>query len=122
MACVKAMTATITTDASHTGSVDLGSGEFNRFAIQFPSTNPLTASADITCQQSTDGGTTWSTIGYSNNPATATSGFEQWDCGADSWGNTVICEAGLFAAGSFRVKFATAATTSSEVYILVGKD
>lgn len=121
MARVYVMTAAIDSGASHTAAVNLGQGEFNRFAIQFPSTNPLTASGDITSQQSTDDGTTWSTIGYSNNPATATSGFEQWDCGADSWGNTVMCEAALFAT-DFRVKFATAATTASEVYILLGKD
>lgn len=121
MARIVVMTAAIESGASHTAGVNLGDGEFNRFAIEFPSTNPLTASADITAQQSTDGGTTWSTIGYSNNPSTATSGFEQWDTGADSWGTTVICEAALFAK-DFRLKFATAATSASEVKILLGKD
>lgn len=121
MGRVYAMTATIDSGASHTAGISLGKGEFNRFAIQFPSTNPLTAADDITAQQSTDGGTTWSTIGYSNSPATATSGFNQWDCGQDSWGKTVICEAALFAT-DFRIKFATAATTASEVYIILGKD
>lgn len=121
MAVIVVMTATIDSGASHTAGVNLGDGEFTRFAIEFPTTNPLTAAADITAQGSTDDGTSWSTIGYSNNPATATSGFEQWDTGQDSWGNTVICEAALFAK-DFRVKFATAATTASEVYILLGKD
>lgn len=120
MARLYVMTAVISSGASHTAAVNLGQGEFQRFAIQFPSTNPL-AAADITAQQSTNSGTAWSTIGYSNSPATATSGFEQWDCGQDSWGNTVICEAALFAT-DFRLKFGSAATTTSEVYILLGKD
>ena len=121
MARVYVMTAAIDSGASHTTSINLGQGEFNRFAVEFPSTNPLTAAQDITAQQSTDGGTTWSTIGFANDPSTATSGFTEWGAGRDSWGNTVECRAALYAT-DFRLKFNTAATTASEVYVILGKD
>lgn len=121
MARLYVMTATIGSGASHTASVNLGEGEFNRFAIAFPSTNPLTAAGDITAQNSVDGGTTWSTISYSNSPATATSTQINWSAPQDSWGNTIMCEAALFAT-DFRIKFGTAATTASEVYVILGKD
>lgn len=121
MARIVVYTASIATGASNSTHVNLGEGEFQRFAVVFPSTNPLNAESDITAQMSIDDGTTWNTITYSNSPATATSAKIDWSCPASSWGNTVICEAGLFAT-DFRIKFACAATAGSEIYILAGKD
>lgn len=121
MALVQVMTATIASGASHTAGIDLGGGEFTRFAIQFPTTNPLAAAADISAQGAVTVDGTYATIGYSNSPATATSGFKAWGAGRDSWGSMVICEAALFTR-YFRLKFGSAATTASEVYIHLGKD
>lgn len=121
MALVQVYTAPIAAGASHTTGVDLGRGEFNRFSIVFPSTNPLTAAADITAQSSFDG-STYYTIAYSNNPSTATSTLVPWGASRTAWGNNVMCEAALFTRNYFRVKFATAATIASEVYIYAGKD
>lgn len=124
MARLYVTTATIDSGASHTAGVNLGQGEFTRFAVQFPDTSPLTsADAEINAQNSLDGGTSWSTIGYSNNPATSTSGVTavtKWAAPRESWGNTILCEAALFAT-DFRLKFNTAATTASEVYVIMGK-
>lgn len=121
MARIQIMTATIAIGASHTASVNLGDGEFQRFAIAFPSTNPLTAAGDITAQASYNSGTTWRTICYSNNPATATSTLIPWGASQTSWGSVVECEAALFAT-DFRVKFATAATAAGECVIILGKE
>lgn len=121
MARIVVYTATIATDASNSTHVNLGEGEFQRFAIAFPSTNPLNAACDITTQMSVDGGTNWNTISYSNSPATATSDQVNWSAPQDAWGNTIICESALFAT-DFRVKFACAATQAGEVYVIAGKD
>lgn len=115
------MSLSMATGASYTSHVNLGEGEFNRFALIFPSTNPLAAAADINAQLSDDGGTTWYTIGYSNNPSTATSGFKAWDCGQASWGKAVMCEAAIFAR-DFRLTFGSAATTAATIKVILGKD
>lgn len=118
-------TAPIATGASHTNSVNLGQGEFNRFCVYLPSGPTdtfITEAVDINFQGSVDGGTTWHTIGYSNNPATATSGFRAVEAGRNSFGSAVICEAALFAT-DFRVKFSTACTVGTDAYYVVaGKD
>lgn len=121
MAKITIMTATVAIGASHTTGVNLGDGGYQRFAIAFPTTNFLTAAADITAQASYDSGTTWKTISYSNSPATATSTLVPWGASRTSWGNTVICEAALFAT-DFRVKFGTAATSAGEVLVILGKE
>ena len=110
--------------ASATSSVNRGEGEFNRFAVYFSSgltACMITETVDITFQGSIDGGTTWHTIGYSNNPSTATSGFKAVGAPRDCWGSAVICEAGLFAT-DFRVKFSSAATAATTHYLVAGKD
>jgi len=123
MARVMVYTANIATGASYTADVDLGKGEFNRFAIGLPQVTSVftTEAVDITMQGSPDDGTTYFTVGYSNNPATSTSGFKAWGAGQLSWGSMVICEAALFAP-MVRVKFGSAATASGNVYIFAGKD
>ena len=107
--------------ASFTTSVNLGDGEFQRMAIVFPETNPLAAAADITAQATYDGGTTWKTICYSNNPATATSALTPWGASRSSWSNIVECEAALFAK-DFRLKFASAATIATDFLVILGKE
>ena len=121
MARINVITVPIAAGASHTTGFNIGDGEYTRFGIGFPSTNPLTASADITAQQRFADTSTWFTVGYSNNPATATSGFKAWSAGRDSWGNVVYCEAGELA-NDLRIKFGTAATSASEVYVILGKE
>ena len=125
MARAVVYTAGLATGASATTAVNLGEGEFNRFAVYLPSgpTDTFTTEAiDITFQGSVDGGTTWHTIGYSNNPATATSGFRAVEAGRDSFGSAVICEAALFAT-DFRVKFSSAATAGTDaIYVVAAKD
>lgn len=125
MARLVVFTAPIAAAGSHTTSVNLGEGEFNRFAVYFPQTgvtNIFTTEAiDVTFQGSVDGGTNWNTIGYSNNPSTATSGFRAVEAPRDSWGSAVICEAALFAT-DFRIKFSSATTQTAEFYIIAGKD
>jgi hypothetical protein len=118
---VQVMTAAIAVGASATTGIDLGGGEFTRFAIQFPTTNPLTGAADISAQGSYALAGTYATIGYSNSPATATSTFVPWGAPQTSWGSMVICEAALFTR-FFKLKFSTAATAAGEVYIHLGKD
>ena len=114
----------VATGASYTSSVNLGEGEFNRFCVYFSSgltSVMITETVDITFQGSVDGGTTWHTIGYSNNPSTATSGFRAVEAPQDCWGSAVICEAALFAT-DFRVKFSSAATAGTTHYLVAGKD
>lgn len=121
MATILVLTASIAAGASATTGVDLGGGEFTRFAIQFPSTNPLTALADITAQGAVSQNGTYAPIGYSNSPATATSTLVMWGAPQGSWGDIILCEAAMFVR-YFKVKFGTAATSASEVYIHLGKD
>lgn len=123
MAIIQIYTANIATGASYTDGVDLGNGEFNRFAIAFPQVTSVftTEAVDTTCQGTPDNGTTYYTVGYSNNPATATSGFKAWGAGQDCWGSMVICEAALFTP-KVRIKFSSAATASGACYIFAGKD
>lgn len=121
MALVQVMTMTLASGASYTNGLDLGGGEFTRFAIQFPTTNPLAASADISAQGAISLTGTYATIGYSNSPSTATSGFKAWGAGRDSWGSMVVCEAALFTR-YFRLKFGSAATQAADIYIHLGKD
>jgi hypothetical protein len=113
--------APVAIGASFTSSVNM-KGEFNHFSVIFPSTNPLTAAADITAQTSIDGGTTWSTVAYSNSPSTATSTLVNWSASRTSWGANVMCEAALFAPSLFRIKFGTAATAAGTLYVVAGKD
>lgn len=122
MAIIQVMTMVLSSGQSSTASVDLGSGEFQRMAIAFPTTNPLAAAADITAQASYDSGTTWKDICYSNSPNTATSSLLPWGASRSSFGNVVMCEAALFAKNNFRLKFGSAATTSADFLVILGKD
>ena len=110
----------LTTGASYTSGINLGDGEFNRFSIIFPTTNPLTAASDIFGATSFDG-ITYSRVAYSVSPATATSTLAQWSCSQTSWGKNTIAEAPLFGR-YFRLEFATAATQNATFYMNMGKD
>jgi len=130
MARIQQYKLTLALGASHTVAAEsnqknLGDGEFSRFAVYFPTSGLtdcfITETVDITFQGSMDGGTTWHTIGYSNNPSTATSGFKAADVGQDSWGSAVICEAALFTK-DFRIKFSSATTQATELVLVAGKE
>jgi hypothetical protein len=123
MATVVVYTATIGVGASASAEVDLGDGEFNRFAVALPQVTSVftTEVVDTTMQGTPDDGTTYFTIGYSNNPATATSGFRAWEAGQDAFGSMVICEAALFSP-KVRLKFSSAATAAGDCYIFAGKE
>lgn len=122
MARLQVFTDTLAIGASNTTGVNLGDGEFNRFSIVFPTTNPLTAAADITAQSAQNlAPTTWYQVSYSNNPSTATSALTPWGASRSSFANNVMCEAALFAQ-NFRLKFGTAATAAGTFYYICGKD
>ena len=123
MSVVTVYTANIATGASYTADIAIGEGEFNRFALGLPQVTSVftTEVVDTTMQGSPDSGTTYFTVGYSNNPGTATTGFTAWGSPQDAWGSMVICEAALFAP-MVRVKFSVAATASASVYLFAGKD
>lgn len=121
MGMIQVLTASIGVGASFTSAVDLGGGDFTRFAIQFPATNMLAAAADIKAKGAVSMTGTYAQIGYSNSPSTATSDFIPWSASRTSWGKMVICEAALFTR-YFRLEFGSAATAAGEFYIHIGKD
>jgi len=109
--------------ASHSSEVNLAGGEFNRFMVALPAGSSYFATEVVNCrmQGSPDNGTTWHTIGYSNNPATATTAFTPWEAPQDAWGSACICEAALFAP-YVRLTFTATATAAATCYIYAGKD
>lgn len=124
MARIQVFTAAISSGtASHSAEVDLGHGEFNRFAVALPAGSSFFSTEVVNCriQGSPDEGTTWYTIGYSNNPATASTGFTPWEAAQDAWGSMVICEGALFAP-YVRLDFTATATAAADCYIFAGKD
>jgi hypothetical protein len=125
MAQILKYTLPIASGGSHTAGVDLGNGEYNRFAVVFPASTQAKFTAALTYvkpQMSLDEGTTWVDIGYSNNPSTATTSFALADFPVSSVvGGSVICEAALFAT-YFRVAFSTATTAAGDIYVMAGKD
>jgi hypothetical protein len=92
-------------------------GEFTHFMIQFPSAMAATTTCGIQVLGSDSASGTFYTVGYSNNPATATSGFRAWDCGTDSPGNIIICEALQFVPGFAKLKFTNTLTANTGINI-----
>lgn len=113
------ITMTITTDTSVTSGIQLldrpaiWSLEIPTMAIWCK-----TATCNVRLEGSTDG-TVFRPIGYSNNPATATSGFKNWEAAADQPSQFVICEAAQFPP-YIRVSVTQTSTASAE-FRLVGK-
>lgn len=122
MALIQIFTGTVSIGASVTTRFDLGKGEFTRFAVALPQVTSVFATEAVNCrmQGTVHSGTAYFTIGYSNNPATTTSGFRAWEAGYLAWGSMVICEAALFAP-SVRLSFTALATQAASFYIFAGK-
>lgn len=124
MGRVVVYTATVSSGtASSSTEIDIGQGEFNRFMVGLPAGSSFFATEIVNTriQASPDKGTTWFTVGYSNNPGTATSGFKPWEAAQDSWGSASICEGALFAP-YVRFDFTATATAAADVYLFAGKD
>ena len=123
MGRINIYTTSINIGASVSVGVNLGNGEFNRFAVALPQVTSVFTTEAVNCRLhgSPDQGTTYFTVGYSNNPATATSGFRAWEAAVLAWGSMVICEAGLFTPYA-RLSFTATATAAGEAYIFAGKD
>lgn len=124
MARVVVYTATVSSGtAANSTEIDIGKGEFNRFAVGLPAGSSFFATEVVNCriQGSPDEGATWFTIGYSQNPGTATSGFIPWEAPQDAWGSMVMCEGALFAP-YVRFSFTAAATAAADIYLFAGKD
>lgn len=120
MARLQWYTDTVAVGASHSAGINLGNGEFQRFVIYFGSTfqSKFTSAAfDIKPQGSYDGGTTYVDIGYSNSPASATTGYVLADIPRScTTGGAVICEAYAFADYA-RLKMSVAATQVATFYV-----
>lgn len=88
-------------------------GEYTHFMIEMPNLRAITATCGMQVQgcDSLDG--TYYTVGYSNNPATATSGFRAWDAGTTTPGSMVICEALQFVPGYAKIKFTATLTANA---------
>lgn len=123
MAEVVVYTMSIDSGDAVSAGIDLGKGEFNRYAVALPQVTQVfsTEAVNARMQGSPDEGTTYFTVGYSNSPATATSGFNPWEAAQDAWGSMVICEAAVFAP-HVRLSFTATATAASECYLFAGKD
>ena len=123
MAIIQVFTGTVATGASVSSRFDLGKGEFTRFAVALPQVTSVFATEAVNCRMNgtVHSGTTYFAIGYSNNPATATSGFKPWEAAQNSWGSMVICEAALFAP-SVQLSFTALATQAASFYIFAGKE
>ena len=122
MAKVSVYTMTITTGNSITSSLDLGQGEWTRIAIAYPQFTSVFSTEAVNGRimgAATAGGTFY-TIGYSNNPATSTSGFQAWEAAKTSGGSMVICEAAPFSP-VIKLSFTATATVAAECYVFAGK-
>lgn len=118
MSLIQQYVDTVATAASYTNGVNLGSGEFNRFTVVFPSTSPLTAAGDISAQVSHDGTTYYGLA--SEILTSATSTLVNVVFSRTSWGTACVSTAPR-AARYFRLKFGTAATNAATFYYWAGK-
>lgn len=112
-------TMTITTGNTTTSGIQL----FDRnaiWALVVPSYSSwcVTATCNVRMEGSLNGSTFYG-IGYSNSPATATTGFQNWEVAADAGGKMVICEAAQFTP-QLRISVTNTATAAAEFY-LIGK-
>jgi hypothetical protein len=124
MAIIQIYTMSIATGASVSEGLNIGNGEFTRFALALPQVTSVfaTEAVNTRMQGSPNLGTSWFTIGYSNNPATATSGFKPWEAAVNAWGSMVICEAALFSP-YVRLSFTGGVTTqATNAFLFAGKD
>jgi hypothetical protein len=98
------------------------SGGFSHFAIMIPAAAGFcaTATCNVRVLGSDSQTGTFYPIGYSNNPATTTSGFALWESAGSCavGGAIVICEALQFSPGWAKLQFVQTATAASGFKIL----
>lgn len=114
--------ATATPDAASNTSLTSAfkvDQDFTHYAIQIPSNFAVTASCGLKVLGSDSATGSFFTIGYSNNPATTTSGFAEWSSAGSCAvsGAIVICEALQFAPGYAKLQFQQTATVAASFKI-----
>lgn len=112
-------TMTLATDTTVTSGIQLYD-KCVLWSLEVPTMTAwcVTATCNVRLEGSTDG-TTYRGIGYSNNPATSTSGYRDWEVAVDTTSAFVICEAAQFTP-YVRVATTNTATVATE-FKLVGK-
>lgn len=95
-------------------------GEFSHFAVLIPASSGwcVTTTVHVSVQGSVDN-TTFYDVGYSQNPATATSSFALWETVNSHAvsGALVICEAMQFTPYA-KLRFSNTATAAANFYVL----
>lgn len=95
--------------------------DFTHYAIMIPSAAAwcATTTCGIKVMASDSQTGTFYSVGYSNNPATSTSGFALWESAgsASVGGGIVICEALQFAPGWAKLQFTQTATANASFKI-----
>lgn len=114
-------TATLATDTSKTSALNIQYDRPVLWALEVPTMSVWckTATCNIRLEGAATETGTYRTIGYSNNPATATSGFKAWEVAGDSNSAWIICEAAQFL--PFVKVSVTNTSTASTEFRLVGK-
>lgn len=97
-------------------------GEFSHFALEVPSTSGwcVTSTCNIRLMGSQSETGTYYNVGYSNNPATSTSGFSLWEVPQSAaLGGIVISEGFQFVKWG-KLQFTSTATAATD-FILYGR-
>ena len=99
-------------------------GEFSHYAIVIPSGATswcTTTTVNVRVLSAVDSSSTYYQVGYSNNPATSTSGFALWEAGNSACinGGVVICEGMQFAKYA-KLQFSNVATGVTN-FVLMGR-
>lgn len=83
---------------SSTSGLNIGNDRPTLWAMEVPSYTAwcITATCNVKLMGATTENGTYRSIGYSNNPATTTSGFRAWEVPADGSNAMVMCEAAQF--------------------------
>jgi hypothetical protein len=94
-------------------------GEFSHYMLQMPSITSLcvttTCAINILVSDSSTG--TFTTVAYSSNPATASTGAYDWNTGSASGSKMIICEALMFSPGWAKLQYANTATAAVTVTV-----
>lgn len=98
--------------------------EFSHFAFSVPTVSGwcVTSTCNIRVEVSDAEDGTFYEVGYSANPATATTGVaaESWGSGNAPGGKMIICEALMFSPGYARLKFVNTATATAD-FVIYGR-
>jgi hypothetical protein len=92
-------------------------GDFSHYCLFFPTSMCAAANCSLQLLGGSSETGTFYTMGYSNNPATSTSGFRAWDCGADSPGKGILCEMMQFVPGYAKLRFLSTCTANTAIEV-----